>query len=412
MKFGLKYSLRDKLNDRNNTNFVAAEDFTLADTGLFSPGPDPFFGGWYELGPVMDFGAHQLLLETNPELFEYDAESSALLSIASDYDIEESLLAGYGMFSVDVGNFTLLGGVRLEYTDATYHGYITDPGDDPLNPGTPVSETTSYLDPLPSLHVTYRAKENMLIRGAWTNTIGRANFGDVIPYLEIDDDEGETGNPDLKPFESMGLDISFERYFEPTGIFSIAVFYKDIKNPIFTRTMFDVEFRGIEFAELQQPQNADRGQLLGLELNWEQQFVNLPAPWSGLGASVNLTFVDSEVDVFGREDDNLPFFRQPDRMANVALFYGIGRFEARLAAKYRDAYLQSLGGDLTEDVYFGERTQIEFKLIYIISDKVSIFGEVQNIGDESRREWQGVPNHLFADEIYGWTSLFGMSYFF
>lgn len=412
LKFGLKYSLRDKLRDRTNNNFVDAEDFTLADTGLFSAGPDPFFGGSYVLGPVLDFGAHQLLLETNPELFEFDAESSALNSIASDYDIQEDLTAAYGMFSVDLGDFTLLAGVRLEYTDATYHGYITDPDDDPLNPGTPVSDTTSYLDPLPSLHVTYRVKENMLIRGAWTNTIGRANFGDVIPFLEIDDDEGETGNPDLKPFESMGLDISFERYFEPTGIFSIAVFYKDIKNPIFTRTMFDVEFRGIEFAELKQPQNADRGQLLGLELNWEQQFVKLPAPWNGLGASFNLTFVRSEVDVFGREDDNLPFFRQPDRIANFALFYGIGRFEARLAAKYRDAYLQSISDDLAQDVYFGERTQIDFKVNYIISDKVSIFGEVQNISDASRREWQGVPNHLFADEIYGWTTLFGMSYFF
>ena len=82
-------------------------------------------------------------------------------------------------------------------------------------------------------------------------------------------------------------------------------------------------------------------------------------------------------------------------------------FEARLAAKYRDAYLQSIGGDLTEDVYFAKRTQIDLKLTYRASDSVSIFGEVQNINDESRGEFQGVSSRLFADEIYSWTALVG-----
>ncbi len=151
---------------------------------------------------------------------------------------------------------------------------------------------------------------------------------------------------------------------------------------------------------------------MGVELNWQQQFVNWPAPWDGIGASVNLTFVDSEVDVFGREADKLTFFRQPDTIGNIALYYSIGRFEARLAANYRDAYLQSIGGDLTEDVYFDERTQVDFKLTFDATDKLSIFGEVQNINDESRGEYQGISSRLFADEIYSWTALIGTSYAF
>src|SRR5690606_39253393 len=163
---------------------------------------------------------------------------------------------------------------------------------------------------------------------------------------------GSTGIPELEPFEAMGLDLSFEYYFEPTGIASIGVFFKDIENPVFTRRTENVVFRGVPLLALSQPENADSGKLLGLELNLEQQFVRLPHPFDGLGASVNLTFVDSEVTVFGREDDELPFFRQPDKIGNVAVFYAIGPFEARVAATYRDDYLQSIGEDVTEDVYF------------------------------------------------------------
>jgi TonB-dependent receptor len=210
----------------------------------------------------------------------------------------------------------------------------------------------------------------------------------------------------------MGLDFSYEYYLEPSGIVSIGAFYKDIDNPIYTRRTTDVTFRGYDLLSLSQPANAKSGSLLGLEVNWEQQFVNLPTPWDGLGAAVNLTYVDSEVDVFGRESDDLTFFRQPDTIANVALYYAIGRFEARVAATYRDAYLEGIGDDVTEDVYFGEHTQVDLKLTFDASDNLSIFGEMQNINDESRREYQGISSRLFADEIYSWTALVGATYAF
>ncbi len=410
-KFGLKYITRDKFQDRENRNYGDATDFTLADTGLFLPAPGRYFGGLYDFGPILDFGAHEALFLSNPELFEFDAEGSAVNSNASDYNIEEDLTAAYGMFSIDVGNTTVLGGVRIERTEATYTAnLIQEPLVDVMNPAVPITDKNSYTDVLPSLHVTHRPRDNIVIRAAWTNTIGRPNFEDLAPRLEVDDDEGEAGNADLKPFESMGLDFSFEYYLEPAGIVSIGVFYKDIENPIFGRRTDDVVFRGIPLDELSQPENAKSGDLLGLELNWEQQFVNLPEPWNGLGASVNLTFIDSEVDVIGRESDNLPFFRQPDMIGNIALYYSTGRFEVRLAVNYREEYLQGIGGDLTEDVYFGERTQVDFKLTYNASDKLSIFGEVQNITDESRPEFQGIQSRLFAEEIYGWTMLIGATY--
>ena len=413
LKFGVKYATRDKYRDRTNVNHVAGADFTMADAGLYLPGPDDFHQGRYTLGPVIDFPAHQALLQGSPDLFELDVESSALDSIVTDYDIKEDIIAGYGMASVDIGNWTVLGGARLEYTDAEYDAWFANlPPADPLNPAEPVNGSTDYLDVLPSIHLTYRPTDNIVVRGAWTNTIGRPNFQDVAPALEVEEMAGSAGNENLEPFESMGLDLSFEYYFEPSGIASVGVFYKDIRNPIFTRRIENTVFRGIPLDVLSQPENAESGKLLGLELNLEQQFVGLPKPFDGLGASINLTFVDSEVDVFGREADDLPFFRQPDKIGNLAVFYALGNFEARIAATYRDDYLQGIGDNVTEDVYFGNRTQVDFKLSFDATDNLTVFGEVQNINDASRREYQGISERLFADEIYSWTALFGASYAF
>lgn len=415
LKFGFKYAERDKFQDRENRNYEDAVDFTLGDTGLYSTGPSGLTDGNYSLGPILDFNGHENLFQTMPGMFEFDPEGSAENSIASDYSIVEELIAAYGMISVDFGSTTVVAGVRVEQTDAVYDAFeinFDDPNFDPLNPGTPISDGNDYTDVLPSVHVTFRPKDDIVVRAAWTNTIGRPNFEDVVPTFEIEDEAGASGNVNLKPFESMGLDFSFEKYLQPSGIISVGAFYKAIDNPIYTQREQDVTFRGIDLLSLSQPQNAKSGSLLGLELNWEQVFVNLPAPWDGLGASFNLTFVDSDVTVFGREGDDLPFFRQPDTIGNAAVYYSFGRFEARIAATYRDSYLEGIGGDKSEDVYFGEHTQLAFKLSFDASDNLSIFGEVQNINDETRREYQGVSSRLFADEVYSWTALVGATYAF
>ena len=414
-KFGVKASKRDKFRDRTNNNYGPSDDFTLADSGLFLPGETDFFDGQYpgteDRGPRLDFDAHQALFNTNRGAFEFNEDSSLISSNASDYDLEETILAAYGMASVDIGDLNILGGIRVERTDADYDAAIVQEGDSITI--TPVSDGTDYTDVLPSLHFNWRPRENLTVRAAWTNTIGRPNFEDLAPTLDIDDDnEGEAGNSELEPFESMGFDLSVEYYLTPTGIVSAGLFHKEIDNPIFIRNTDDIVFRGIALDSLSQPQNADSGSITGLELNWEQQLLSLPEPFNGLGFSVNLTFIDSEVDVIDREDDDLPFFRQPDTIANVALYYTTGRFEVRIAATYRDEYLQEVGGDTSEDIYFDDHTQVDLKLSYEATDALSLFGEFKNINDETRREYQSVSSRIAADELYSWTALFGATYSF
>jgi outer membrane receptor protein involved in Fe transport len=123
---------------------------------------------------------------------------------------------------------------------------------------------------------------------------------------------------------------------------------------------------------------------------------------------VNYTFTDSEATVFDR-DEPVPFFLQSDHIANAALFYERSGFEARLAYTYYSTYLDALGDDVSQDVYFDERGQLDFKTSYDFSDNLNVFFEALNITDEPLRFFSGKNSGRLAEnEIYGWNVVGGV----
>ena len=138
----------------------------------------------------------------------------------------------------------------------------------------------------------------------------------------------------------------------------------------------------MDLISLSQPQNGDSGELFGIEANMTTRFTFLPSPLDGLGLSANVTYVDSSVDVPGRENDDLPFFRQSRWIAGGALFYEKGPFEARFAVSYRDAYLTGVGSSADFDSYTDGRTVLDARIGYRIMEGIEVFGSVSNIGEE------------------------------
>ncbi len=410
---GFKYTNRQKTRDRSRSRFNDTNGFTLGDNNLSLPDPGGLFDGRFDLGPIVNFDAAEAFFAANPGEFELDVESTVGNEFDIDYGVKEEVLAGYLMASADIGALNVLGGLRVERTESNYTAFsIRDAdgdGDLELEDITPTAGDQEYTNWMPSIHLKYAVQEDITIRAAWTNTIGRPNYESVVPIFEEEDSEASAGNPNLLPFESMGLDLSIEYYFQDTGIFSVGVFYKDIKNPIFNRKTTDVIFNGLLLDELNQPENADSGELFGIEVNLQLQFESLPAPFDGFGASANATFVDSSVDVIGRENDDLSFIRQSDYLYNAALFYAKGPFEARVAVTFRDDYLEAIGSDTDGDSYFDARAQWDFKMSYNVSDRFTVFGQMQNFTDSSRREYQGISSRLLADEAYSWTAMFGIN---
>jgi TonB-dependent receptor len=288
--------------------------------------------------------------------------------------------------------------------------------------GTPpkVRGGSDYTNWLPGLQARWAIRDDLILRAAWTNTLGRPSPEQNVPYrlFEIDTvDDGifeaelEAGNPDLKALESANYDLALEWYLEPAGLLSVGAFFKDIDNPIFERfvELEDVDFEGRFYEELfiVQPQNARSGQIFGLEFNYQQQFRMLPGPLSGLGVSLSYTWTDSEAEIFDR-DKEVPFFLQSDDVANVALFYEISAFELRLAYAYRSAYLDAVGEEAEQDLYVDDHGQLDFKASFAFTDQITGYVQVQNLTGEPLVYYSGRSSRLAEYEYYSWNMLAGV----
>ncbi len=57
------------------------------------------------------------------------------------------------------------------------------------------------MDLFPSLSFKYNAKENLILRAAFTTALARPNYYDLVPFANIsaEDQEIAVGNPNLNP---------------------------------------------------------------------------------------------------------------------------------------------------------------------------------------------------------------------
>ncbi len=425
LKFGVKSTEREKSSDQDMEVFDGFED-DLTLTGFTEPGNADFYDSarsGYDFGPRMLFPALETFYDANSGGFELSDADTIAESFGVDFEVEEQVDAAFVMGEFDVGSATILGGVRVEQTDTSFSAYdLVFVDGDPETPA-PVTGDDDYTHWLPSLHLRWALRDELLLRAAWTNTLGRPSYEVLAPFriFEIEEDEdnpgvfegeAEAGNSDLEPLESMNFDVALEWYLESGGILAAGVFYKDIEQPIFTRIteLEDTDFEGRFFSELvlETTDNADSGDIFGIELNYQQQFIGLPSLFSGLGMALNYTYTDSEASVFGRED-KLPFFLQSEHVANASLFYEYAGFEARLAYTYYSTYLDAVGDDESQDLYFNDRGQLDFKASYQFSDHVNAFVEMLNINDAPLRMFSGKDSGRLAEnEIYSWNAVAGI----
>lgn len=432
-KVGAKYVTRDKQDDRENDNYnLSGTAWTLAEAGLagtpqdslINREPENYFRELYRFGPTINLEANEAFFAANPTRFARDAIGSLNNSLAGDYEGSEDVFAAYAMASVSLNpKTTLLGGVRFEQTDAKYTANERRNG--VWNVGGAVG-STDYTTVMPGLHLVWRPKDKAVVRFAWTNTLGRPNYSNLAPRRRVDDIETSVGsgvytgsvsdgNPGLKPFESMNFDLSLEYYLPKAGILSVGVFHKDIDNPVYgNRSTFlntDFEGRTYDTLTISRPENAKSGRVTGVELNYQQFFTFLPSPFDGLGVNLNYTFVDSSAALLLQARD-VPFFKQSDKIGNIALVYEKYGWEARVALAINGPYLTEVGANSDTDIYNDDRKVIDAKISYRINSHFTVFSEFLNLNEEPLKEFTGIASRNTGNEIYYWKARFGVNFTF
>ncbi|HAF80964.1 MAG TPA: TonB-dependent receptor, partial [Brevundimonas sp.] len=337
-KVGAVWRSNDRSYRSSRTDYTAKPGFIYTLDQVDRPGPDKLIEGQYRLTPRIDVATAEAFYAANADSFNVKTAAPT-----GDYDVTEDVFAGYAQASYRVGDLTLLGGLRYEKTEVSSDAARLSGG-----VLTPVSNSGDYDNWLPSLHLRWNLRQNMVVRAAWTNTIGRPDFGSLAASESISFDGSQPtlsrGNPGLKARESEGLDLSFE-YYPTDGLMSVALFTKDIDNEIFTLSSvqnLDVG-RGVEAVIVSTPTNAETAKIRGVEVAFQQALTMLPAPFDGLGVSANATFLDTEftfLTTAGKRHTGL--FQQPATTTNESIWYQRGPIEARVSHNYIGGFLETI----------------------------------------------------------------------
>jgi len=323
--------------------------------------------------------------------------------ITNNYTATENITGGYVMGDYKLTDkFMAIVGVRVENTSINYSGFEFDEDNETAQPTAEVSK--SYTNLLPGIHLKYNFTDNSILRFAWTNTLARPNYFDLVPYAAFSPDNMTLarGNPDLKATTAMNFDVMYENYFKSIGVLSLGGFYKDISNFIYNRTDLDVtDPRYGQLIALSQPLNGGTADVFGFEAAVQRQLDFLPGFWKGFGVYFNYTFTESATTgIQGRENENLGLAGTAKNMLNASLSYENKKLVVRTSLNFASDYIDELGGSAFNDIYYDKQTFVDVNASYAFTPQWRFYVEGNNLTNQPLRYYQGISERTYQEEYY------------
>ena len=326
-------------------------------------------------------------------------------------------MAGYVMAEQQLTEqLSVLAGVRVEATDLSATGNQIE---DEENVVGQITQESDYINVLPSVHFKYNLSNRTVLRLAWTNTLARPNYVDLVPSQDVvfGDEEVYLGNPELDPTTSMNFDFMAEHYFKSVGIISGGAFFKSINDFIYT---FQGEIEDDTYGpaangfDIFQPLNGDDATVFGLEFAIQRQLDFLPGFAKNFSVYLNYTYLTSSADGIRNEDgderDDLDLPNTAPNMFNGSLGYADKRFSARFSVNFSDAYIDEIGGSAFEDRYYDKQLFLDFNASYAITDNFRLYVDLTNITNQPLRYYQGISDRTMQLEYYGQRLNVGLKY--
>lgn len=295
----------------------------------------------------------------------------------------------------------------------------------------PISTTHSYDNILPSVNLRAELMDDLIARFAVSKAVAYPDTGVLKSYVsiapgaweverednetaedpdnpkvlssEIQDWQGNSGNPYLDPMESVQWDLSLEWYFDQGDSLTVSLFHKNLKN-FWVTSAVEEEYtnNGVTNSVwVQKPLNLDEGTMKGIEFAYQQFFDSLPAPFDGVGMQFNYSNIQAEgiptSNLFNTstdgtprtggsaqlEFDNLPMQGQSEHTANLVAMYEKGDIAARLAYNWRSEYLVTVRDVIApyRPVYSNDAGYLDGNIFYNITDSVKVGIQAVNLLD-------------------------------
>lgn len=390
------------------------------------------------LGPIISYDARDLIrdgiLVLEPRVAT--GPSAATDVLAKNYTVGEDILTGYiqGNIEQEMGSGTLTGnfGVQVINTDQKSNGLIFAPaGPQAITLG------DSYWDVLPSLNLSMRFDSGFVIRAAASREIQRPRLDDLRVSIGYGIDasvpggliRGGGGNPFLRPYRANAFDLNLEKYFGNSGVVSLQLFYKDIKQFIFGGR-FAFDYSGFPaptgaaaypslpgIGTLDAPVNTGGGKLYGGEVALTLPFSNFSEALDGFGVTGGVGYTKSKVRDAGGNISAIPGYSK--WVANATAYFEKWGFNARGSVRYRSTFLgdfTGFGGSPTRRTALGE-TIVDAQLGYDFQEGSALHGlslylQGQNLTDERFASVGGNRLQVVDYQIYGRRFLAGFTYKF
>jgi outer membrane receptor protein involved in Fe transport len=397
-----------------------------------------FPGGDYEVKNIPQMEMTNTILDISEDFYFKDH----ILSNKDDYNGTETYNAAYLMGTLKVGKkITLIPGVRYENNSSSYTANRGNSSFLLWNEGyafndTSIVNSNSFL--LPMIHFKYKPKEWLDIRLAYTQTLARPDFKDIVPKWNIEDFSIQWNNPYLKPSFSHNYDIYCSVYDKKIGLFSVGGFHKNIFDLIYNTgyaVILDASEYGLPENELGTPitkiiNNIYPAKLWGIEAEWQTRLWYFNNFLKGFVLTFNYTHTKSEVKYPKTEikssfiqeppyqiKENIDTFYidrllfQPKDIFNVTIGYDYKGFSSRFSFIFQDRifsytnFYERLRGESSKyyRIDFSVRQKLPWKGVEALLN-------ISNITSTLEKDVNVATDYSMREQHYGVTIDLGFRY--
>jgi iron complex outermembrane receptor protein len=428
VKFGGRLASREKTNHQNRFGLCAGSGSTvfttpfntgsqvcstpqstisLANAGLQSFNVPSF------TAPPMVYGNFDSLL---PLVYPNTAVPAGSELLLSHTKVLEHTGEGFVRldFKSDVAGMPLTGGlgVRVAHVSTTSDGYTTIDG----STYTPVSISANYTDVLPSLNTVLHVTPETLLRFGASISVARPPLDALITGFSLNPTgsppTGGGGNPQLRPYKSDNLDLSYEWYYHPESLIAVAVYYKYLKDMIGASSSLET-IQGTPFI-ITSENNTPGGRLEGVEGTYQTRLYFLPGFLSDFGVYANAALVSSNIHEQAPASNPYMMVGLAHTTTEADLFYNKGGFESRVAWKHHSAFTVAptwVGTTLKE---LAPEDILDASVSYTFNKNWSVRVQGHNLTNERARfSADNNPQDLANDggyQVYGRSYLFDVAF--
>lgn len=456
LRFGFRYA--DRRGDRRVTSF---NTFGIPGSPLAVPGnlvkQAGFSGGYAAAGlpgfAVVDIdGAFNLAFGNTLGVRQPTDQIAFDFTIDQSFRIDEETYAGYAQldFDTELGGLRFHGNIGARYvrTDQSSTVNFADPNlvDNPATPPParenrrPVTRGRTFNDFLPAVNLILDLSDRDILRMSYSRQISRPRFFELRGSISVNtgsdgNTSGGSGNPELSPYRANQFDLSYEHYFGNSGVFAVSAYYKDLESYIINGTIpqFNYVENGIipppipgtnipgnAVGSFSSPINGDGGYVYGFEFQFSKTFVELPAPFDGLGVQLNYAYSKSDLEFPSATSGasiNLPLPGLSEHVFNPTVFYEKAGFGARLSTRHRSSFVSPQIGISELVLTSAKETVMDAQLSYQFQEGSALRGlkllaQVNNLTDEPTRTYWGNVAQTGTIQNFGRTFFLGATYEF